>query len=469
MVRLHRVDDALRLAVAARELRRDRRVRALDLVGHRLAEVVEHRRPLRGLHARAELGRHDPGEVHDLERVLEHVLPVARAEPKPAENAHELLVERAAVRLEHRLLAGLAHDVLDLRLRLVVHLLDAGGMDAPVLDQLGQRQARDLAAQPVEGREHDRVRRVVDDEVDAGEMLERADVAALTADDPSLHVVGRQLDHGHGRLGGMARCDALERVGDEVPGAALRLRARLLLEHADAAREIVSHELLAALEQMRFGLLQAHARDALDLRLLDRLRLLQVLLELPEVDLAVGEPLVLALELDELPLDVLFLREDALLDLQDLRAAVGVLGVDVGAELDRLLTRLDLRLAPERLGLALARPRASWRWILRALPTLVAPKTCTASSTSAAPTTIPAATAIPMCTCDAPRSVGFNPIRHCARIADRRSRSVPGAPRSRAGGRPPYVAVGLPLDRLVSRALIRMRFRKNALCRQNVG
>ena len=89
--------------------------------------------------------------MHDLERVLEHVLPVARAEPQPAEDTHELLVERPAVRLEHRLLAGLAHDVLDLRLGLVVHLLDAGGMDPPVLDQLGQRQTRHLAAQPVEG------------------------------------------------------------------------------------------------------------------------------------------------------------------------------------------------------------------------------------------------------------------------------------------------------------------------------
>ena len=55
-----------------------------------------------------------------------------------------------------------------------------------------QRQLRDLAADPVERREHDRLRRVVDDEVDAGEVLERADVAALAADDAALHVVGRE-------------------------------------------------------------------------------------------------------------------------------------------------------------------------------------------------------------------------------------------------------------------------------------
>jgi hypothetical protein len=71
------------------------------------------------------------------------------------------------------------------------------------------------------------------------------------------------------------------------------------------------------------------------------------------VHLAVGEPLVLAAELDELPLDLLLLREHALHDLHDRLAPVGELLVDLGAELHRLFARLDLRLAPDRLGLAL--------------------------------------------------------------------------------------------------------------------
>ena len=102
-------------------------------------------------------------------------------------------------------------------------LLDPRRVDAAVLDQLRQRQPRDLAADAVERGEHDRLRRVVDDEVDAGEVLERADVAALAADDPALHVVGGELDERDRRLGGVARGDALERVGDEVARAALRL------------------------------------------------------------------------------------------------------------------------------------------------------------------------------------------------------------------------------------------------------
>ena len=249
MVRLDGVDDALRLAVASRELRGDERVRALDLVRHRLAHVVEHRRALRGLDARLELGRHDPGEVHDLERVLEDVLAVAGPEAEPAEDLDELVRKRPAVRLEDGLLARLSDDLVDLGLGLVVHLLDPRGMNPAVLEQLRDGQARDLPTQPVEGREDHRMRRVVDDEVDAGEVLERTDVAAFPADDPSLHVVGGKLHHGHGRLGGVAGRDPLQRVGHEITSAALRLGARLVLERADAARELVAHLLLSALEQ----------------------------------------------------------------------------------------------------------------------------------------------------------------------------------------------------------------------------
>src|SRR5262249_57706066 len=90
--------------------------------------------------------------------------------------------------------------------------------------------------------------RVVDDEVDARQVLERTDVAPLPADDPALHVVGRQLDERHGRLGRGAGRDALQGVGDEVPRPALRLAGRLLLELPDAAGELVPDLLLRILQ-----------------------------------------------------------------------------------------------------------------------------------------------------------------------------------------------------------------------------
>src|SRR3954453_13623984 len=327
-------------------------MRALDLVRQRLADVVQEGRALRGLHARLQLGGHDPGEVDDLERVLEDVLPVARPEPEAAEDLDQPLVDVAAVGLEDGLLAGLLDDLFDLRLRLVVHLLDPRRMDAAVLDQLRQRQLRDLAPDPVEGREHDRLRGVVDDHVDPGEVLEGPNVAALAADDPALHVVGRQLDQGDRGLGCVIRGHALESVGDEVPRAPLGLAPRLLLGLAHVARELVPDQLLRALEQVRLRLVDGHARDPLQLGLLDVACALELFLELLRVQLPVGDPLFAPRQLGQLAVDLVFLREYALFDLQRLGPSGRDFLLDFGPEPDGLLPRLDLRFSAERVGVS---------------------------------------------------------------------------------------------------------------------
>ena len=70
--------------------------------------------------------------------------------------------------------------------------------------------------------------------------------------------------------------------------------------------------------------------------------------------LAVGEALLAARDLGQLALDLVLGRRDLLLDLARPAARRLLhLALDLGAQLDRLLARLDLRLAPDRLRLAL--------------------------------------------------------------------------------------------------------------------
>ena len=161
--------------------------------------------------------------------------------------------------VEHALLAELDDVALELGLGLVVHLLDPGRMDPAVLEELLERQPRDLAPDAVEAREDDRAGRVVDDEVDAGEVLQRADVAALAADDPALHVVGRELDDRHRRLGGVAGGQALHAHRQDVAHAALGLALGLLLDLADPPRGVVPGLLLDLLEQQLLGPGRRHA------------------------------------------------------------------------------------------------------------------------------------------------------------------------------------------------------------------
>ena len=121
--------------------------------------------------------------------MLQHVLAVAGAELQAAQQLDDLGRQARHAGLVDGLLAGLAHDDVDLGAGLGDDLLDAAGVDPAVLDELGQGQAGDLAADRVEAADDDRLGRVVDDQVDARGLLEGADVAALAADDAALHLV----------------------------------------------------------------------------------------------------------------------------------------------------------------------------------------------------------------------------------------------------------------------------------------
>src|SRR5215211_5652078 len=114
----------------------------------------------------------------------------------------------------------------------------------------------------------------------------------------------------------MAGRDTLESVGDEVPGPALGLDLSLLVELAHAAREVVADQLLRLRHEPRLGLVNGHSRDPLELLELALLRVLQVLLELLDVDLAVGQALLAPLDLLLAPLDLVFAPDRPLLDLR---------------------------------------------------------------------------------------------------------------------------------------------------------
>ena len=119
-------------------------------------------------------------------------------------------------------LARLANRGVDFLTRFFDHLLDASGMNAPVQNQLLQRNSRHLAADRIKAREDDCFRRVVDDEVNARRRFQRADVASLAADDAALHVVVRQRHNGNRGFRNVIRGAALDRQRDDVPRALVR-------------------------------------------------------------------------------------------------------------------------------------------------------------------------------------------------------------------------------------------------------
>src|SRR5205823_5263467 len=119
------------------------RVRPLDLVGERLADVVKQRRATRLLLVEADLGGHRPADEGRLKRMLEHVLSIAVAVLQHTEELDELGVNAVNADLEDRLLPRLTDVAVELLLGLANDVLDPARMNAPVGDQPREREARD--------------------------------------------------------------------------------------------------------------------------------------------------------------------------------------------------------------------------------------------------------------------------------------------------------------------------------------
>ncbi len=159
------------------------------------------------------LGQH-AGQKGHFDRMPQHVLAVAGAEPQPAEQVNDLGMQAGHVGFLGRFFAVLLDVLLHFGLRLGDDLFDPGRMDAAVGDQLVERHAADFAAHRIEPADDHHARRVVDDHVDAGGLFEGPDVAPFAADDPALHLVAGNVDGAGGGFGGVGGGVALD-AGDQ--------------------------------------------------------------------------------------------------------------------------------------------------------------------------------------------------------------------------------------------------------------
>ena len=252
------------LAVLRGHLHAQLYVRALVLVREHLAHVVQQRAALGHCHIQPELGRHDAGKVGHLLRMLQNVLPVARAPLHAPDELDELRMQSVHTRIVCRLFAGLDDGRVDFLLRLVDDFLDAARMDPAVGHQFLQRQPCHLAPDGIEARHHHRVGRVVNDHVHSRGELEGADVPPFAADDATLHLIVRQRHRGHRRLRRGIRRDTLDGERNDLLGFALRIAARTFADLAQHVCGIGVRFFLQPPDQLVLGVLRRHARHLLE-------------------------------------------------------------------------------------------------------------------------------------------------------------------------------------------------------------
>ena len=182
-------------AVASGEVVADFGVGPLDFVGQRLADVVEQAAGAGHLDIGADFGGQHTGEEANLNGMGQHILAVAVAVFKAAEQADQLRVQAADAHLKGGVLAGAPDGLFNVLLGAVDAFLDAGGLDAPVLDQLGQRQSRDFPAHRVKAGQGYDAGAVVDEDFDPGAGLQGPYVTSFAADETAFHLIVGQGDN----------------------------------------------------------------------------------------------------------------------------------------------------------------------------------------------------------------------------------------------------------------------------------
>ncbi len=355
-----RIDHLRRFAVLLGKIAADGRMRPLHFVVYGLAQVMQEACAPRELLVHAQLRRHDAGEVGDLTGMHQYVLPVARPVPQPPDQLDDLRVDVMDPEVEDGLLAFLLHGDVQVLSDLVSELLDARRMDPAVMDQPFDGLLGDLPAQRVVAREDHRLGRIIDDQIDARCGLKRPDVPAFAADDPALHLVVRQVHHGHGGLRHVIAGVPLDGGAHDALGLLVGLFPGLVLDPLDRLGGLILCFVLHGDHQLPLCLFGSHAGDLLEqLALLTQARfillflLLGVLLaarKLPLAPLGLGLPL---LDGVELLLQALFLLGQLPLLVLKLRALVARLFIEIRTGLVKLVLCLELRLFQLGLGLAL--------------------------------------------------------------------------------------------------------------------
>ena len=335
-------------------------VRAFVLMGQHLADVVQQRPALRECDIETQLGRHDAGQPGHLLRMLQDVLTVTGAPLHPPDELHELGMQSVHASLVRGRLAGLHNGSVDFSPCLVHHLFDPPGMNAAVGHEFFQGEARDFPAHGIEARDHDGVRRIVDDDVHARGQLERANVSPFSTDDPALHLVVGQRHRGRRRLRSVLRRDPLHSERHDLLCLTFGGPARGVANLPDPVGRIGLRGLFHPMNELGLGILGRHPGQLLDPALGLGGQSVEVLVALGLPSLAVvyiggpGVDVLLAL-IEDLKLSIedgLPLLEPLLLAL-DLRAPIPDLALPGLTDLHQLLAAgEDGRLA-ERFRLAL--------------------------------------------------------------------------------------------------------------------
>ena len=263
VVGAHGVDHPLIDAVLLQDLHADLHMRALHLVIDGFAEVMEQRRFLGDLGVQAQFRRDHGRDIGHFDGVGQHVLAVAGPKMKPAQELDYLFGQVVYPHLHGGRFADLLDPFHEFRFGLLHLLFDLGRLDAPVLHELLQRDARYFPAIGIERGNDDGIRGLVYDEFHAGRPLQGPDVAAFPADYLAFDLLVVERKDGGGHLGDVGTRITLKGHGDDVQGLLLYLVPPFPVYFLQYLGQVLGIVLADLGHKLRFGLVPGKSSYAL--------------------------------------------------------------------------------------------------------------------------------------------------------------------------------------------------------------
>ena len=202
----------------------------------------------------AQFSCHDAGQLRDFDGMAQDILAITGTIAQAAEDLDEFRMQTVDARFIRRLFASFADFLIDFFAGLFDHFFDACRMDTAIGNQFFQGNAGDFAADRVKARQDDRFRRIVDDEVDAGQRFNSPDIAPFASDDAAFHFIVRQRHDRYRRFGDVVGSTALDSHGNDFPGLAFGFFLGLFFQALDHLCRFVLHFGLDVVQEQFLGI-----------------------------------------------------------------------------------------------------------------------------------------------------------------------------------------------------------------------
>ena len=159
---------------------------------------------------------HDAGKSRYFRRMLQNILPIAIAITQTAKQLCQLTRHPIDTELENRFITNLHDGFIQLAGHFFNNLFNSARLNTPIFHQDFQCLAGNFTTNRIEARHRNHIRGIINDQINAGCLLNRLDISSFTADNSPLHVLIRQRHNRNGAVDGFLLRISLNCCGNDI-------------------------------------------------------------------------------------------------------------------------------------------------------------------------------------------------------------------------------------------------------------